>query len=85
MVTVFHVIHCIYLLSNAFTTGFVNATCRLFDLRAVQQLDCYCYNFDFAVTSVAFSCSSHLMLAGYDDYSLNIWHTMKVAKAGWCY
>lgn len=84
MVTVFYVIHCTYLLSNSFFKAMPSpqATCRLFDLRAVQQLDCYCYNFDFAVTSVAFSCSSHLMLAGYDDYSLNIWHTMKVAKAG---
>lgn len=67
----------------AFATGSDDATCRLFDLRADQELNLYAHdNIICGITSVAFSCSGRLLLAGYDDFNCNIWDAMKGDRAG---
>lgn len=68
---------------SAFATGSDDATCRLFDLRADQELGLYCHdNIICGITSVAFSRSGRLLLAGYDDFNCNIWDAMKGDRAG---
>lgn len=37
------------------------------------------------ITSVAFSKSGRLLLAGYDDFNCNVWDTMKAERAGMFY
>lgn len=68
---------------NAFGTGSDDATCRLFDLRADQELMTYSHdNIICGITSVAFSKSGRLLLAGYDDFNCNVWDTLKGERAG---
>lgn len=67
----------------AFATGSDDATCRLFDIRADQQLAMYSHdNIICGITSVAFSKSGRLLMAGYDDFNCNVWDSMKVERAG---
>jgi WD40 repeat protein len=35
------------------------------------------------ITSVSFSKSGRLLLAGYDDFNCNVWDSMKAERAGW--
>lgn len=37
------------------------------------------------ITSVAFSKSGRLLLAGYDDFNCNVWDSMKTERAGKSY
>lgn len=68
---------------NAFGTGSDDATCRLFDLRADQELMMYSHdNIICGITSVAFSKSGRLLLAGYDDFNCNVWDTLKGERSG---
>uniref|UniRef100_A0A3B3B8E7 Guanine nucleotide binding protein (G protein), beta polypeptide 2 n=1 Tax=Oryzias melastigma TaxID=30732 RepID=A0A3B3B8E7_ORYME len=74
---------CFFPNGSAFATGSDDATCRLFDLRADQELSVYCHdNIICGITSVAFSRSGRLLLAGYDDFNCNIWDAMKGDRAG---
>ncbi|XP_026473079.1 guanine nucleotide-binding protein subunit beta-1 [Ctenocephalides felis] len=67
----------------AFATGSDDATCRLFDIRSDQELAMYSHdNIICGITSVAFSKSGRLLLAGYDDFNCNVWDTMKAERAG---
>lgn len=67
----------------AFATGSDDATCRLFDIRADQELTMYNHdNIICGITSVAFSKSGRLLLAGYDDFNCNVWDSMKTERAG---
>lgn len=67
----------------AFATGSDDATCRLFDIRADQELAMYSHdNIICGITSVAFSKSGRLLLAGYDDFNCNVWDSMKAERAG---
>merc|ERR1712168_604748 len=51
----------------AFATGSDDATCRMFDIRSDQELSVYSHdNIICGITSVAFSKSGRLLLAGYD-------------------
>ncbi|XDB60379.1 hypothetical protein AB1E18_013753 [Capra hircus] len=60
-----------------------DATCRLFDLRADQELRTYSHdNIICGITSVSFSKSGRLLLAGYDDFNCNVWHALKADRAG---
>ena len=69
----------------AFATGSDDATCRLFDIRADQELAMYSHdNIICGITSVAFSKSGRLLLAGYDDFNCNVWDSMKAERAGMC-
>ncbi|KAG2468101.1 GBB2 protein, partial [Polypterus senegalus] len=74
---------CFFPNGNAFATGSDDATCRLFDLRADQELMMYSHdNIICGITSVAFSKSGRLLLAGYDDFNCNIWDSMKGDRTG---
>lgn len=67
----------------AFATGSDDATCRLFDIRSDQELAMYSHdNIICGITSVAFSKSGRLLLAGYDDFNCNVWDSMKTERAG---
>ncbi|EDV24201.1 Guanine nucleotide-binding protein subunit beta-1 [Trichoplax sp. H2] len=69
--------------SNAFATGSDDACCRLFDIRADQELCVYSHDSIICgITSVAFSKSGRLLMAGYDDYNCNIWDTLKGERVG---
>lgn len=71
---------------HAFATGSDDATCRLFDIRADQELAMYSHdNIICGITSVAFSKSGRLLLAGYDDFNCNVWDSMKAERAGECF
>ncbi|KAJ8685675.1 hypothetical protein QAD02_021468 [Eretmocerus hayati] len=66
----------------AFATGSDDATCRLFDIRSDQELAMYSHdNIICGITSVAFSKSGRLLLAGYDDFNCNVWDSMKTERA----
>lgn len=68
---------------DAIATGSDDATCRLFDLRSDQEIAQYCHdNILCGITSVAFSKSGRLLLAGYDDFNCNVWDSMKAERAG---
>nr|CCU09389.1 transducin beta-like protein [Suberites domuncula] len=68
---------------QAFATGSDDATCRLFDIRADQELMMYSHDMIVCgITSVAFSKSGRLLLAGYDDFNCNVWDTLKGDRVG---
>ncbi|XP_033097759.1 guanine nucleotide-binding protein subunit beta-1-like [Anneissia japonica] len=74
---------CFFPNGKAFGTGSDDATCRLFDIRADQELALYSHdNIICGITSVAFSKSGRLLLAGYDDFNCNVWDSMKGERAG---
>lgn len=63
---------------NSFGTGSDDASCRLFDIRADRELMQYTHdNILCGITSVAFSLSGRFLFAGYDDFSCNVWDTLK--------
>jgi len=65
----------------AFATGSDDATCKLFDIRADQELCMYSHdNIICGITSVAFSKSGRLLLAGYDDFNCNVWDSMRAER-----
>ena len=67
----------------AFATGSDDATCRMFDIRSDQELSVYSHdNIICGITSVAFSKSGRLLLAGYDDFNCNVWDALRAERAG---
>lgn len=70
---------------HAFATGSDDATCRLFDIRADQEIGMYSHdNIICGITSVSFSKSGRLLLGGYDDFNCNVWDVLKQERAGEC-
>ena len=68
---------------NAFATGSDDYSRRLFDIRSDQELMCYSFELIAAgITSVGFSTSGRLLLAGYDDFNCYVWDTLKGERAG---
>lgn len=68
---------------NAVITGSDDATCKLYDLRADQELITYQdSSIMCGVTSLAPSLSGRLLLAGYDDFNVNIWDALKAERVG---
>lgn len=68
---------------NAVITGSDDATCKLYDLRADQELITYQDSgIMCGVTSLAPSLSGRLILAGYDDFNVNIWDALKAERVG---
>jgi len=62
---------------NAFGTGSDDSSCRLFDLRAYQQLNQFTDDkIVCGITSVAFSSSGRLLIGGYDDYQAIVWDSI---------
>lgn len=62
-------------------SGSDDSSCRLFDARAMRQLNIYQTDaIVCGITSVAFSSSGRLLFAGYDDYSCYGWDVVNNAK-----
>ncbi|KAF4533312.1 hypothetical protein B566_EDAN004433 [Ephemera danica] len=71
---------------DAIATGSDDATCRLFDLRADREVAVYNKeSIIFGVNSVDFSVSGRLLFAGYSDYTVNIWDTLKCTRVSMLY
>ncbi|XP_060776476.1 guanine nucleotide-binding protein G(I)/G(S)/G(T) subunit beta-3a [Neoarius graeffei] len=69
--------------SNAVITGSDDSSCRLYDLRGDQELTTYKDSgLMSGVTSLAPSLSGRLLLAGYDDFTCNIWDVLKTERVG---
>ncbi len=68
---------------NAIITGSDDCTCKMYDLRADQEVICYQdAALNSGVTSLALSMSGRLIFAGYDDFNCNIWDSLKGEKVG---
>jgi len=68
---------------DAFATGSDDASCRLFDIRADRELNVYTHdNILCGITSVAFSISGRILFGGYDDWTCNVWDTLKGERVG---
>nr|CAD7458148.1 unnamed protein product [Timema tahoe] len=66
---------------DAVATGSDDATCRLFDLRADKEVAIYTKeSIIFGVNSVDFSVSGRLLFAGYNDYTINVWDSLKCVR-----
>ncbi|CAG2108836.1 unnamed protein product [Medioppia subpectinata] len=66
---------------DAIATASDDSTCRLFDLRADREVAIYSkQSIIFGVNSVDFSISGRLLFAGYNDYTVNVWDTMKCCR-----
>lgn len=68
---------------EAFATGSDDASCRLFDLRADCELAVYSHESILCgITTIDFSVSGRLLFGGYDDYTCNVWDTLKGERVG---
>ncbi len=68
---------------DAFGTGSDDASCRLFDIRADRELNAFTHdNILCGITSVAFSISGRILFGGYDDWTCNVWDTLKGERVG---
>jgi len=67
----------------AFVSGSDDASCRLFDIRADQEIAQYAADNAamHCVTSVALSASGRLLFAGYEDFKVLVWDVLKQQKA----
>ncbi|ENN72007.1 hypothetical protein D910_08678 [Dendroctonus ponderosae] len=66
---------------DAVATGGDDATCRLFDLRADKEIGVYSRaSIIFSANSVDFSHSGRMLFAGYNDYTINVWDTLKCVR-----
>lgn len=63
---------------NAFVTASDDGTCRLFDLRADREVACYASpDIMSPITSIAFSKSGRIFIAGCDDANAYVWDTLR--------
>ncbi|XP_040167385.1 guanine nucleotide-binding protein subunit beta-5 isoform X2 [Anopheles arabiensis] len=66
---------------DAISTGSDDSTCRLFDMRADKEVAVFCKDsIIFGVNCVDFSVSGRLLFAGYNDYTVNVWDTLKAQR-----
>jgi len=55
----------------------------LFDIRADRELNAFTHdNILCGITSVAFSISGRILFGGYDDWTCNVWDTLKGERVG---
>ncbi|KAG5440891.1 hypothetical protein PCK2_000046 [Pneumocystis canis] len=71
----------------AFGTGSDDTSCRLFDVRADRELNCYTSStITCGITSIAFSTSGRLLFAGCDDFNCNVrslvWDVLRGERVG---
>jgi len=63
-----------------------DATLRLFDLRADREMAIYGKDsIIFGASSVDFSLSGRLLMAGYNDYLVRVWDTLKICEVAVLY
>lgn len=68
---------------NAVITGSDDCSCKMYDLRADQEVINYQdTSLNAGVTSLAVSNSGRLIFAGYDDFNCHIWDSLKGEKVG---
>ena len=61
-----------------FRTGSDDASCRLYDLRADREVCRYTKeSILFGVNAIDFSLSGRILFAGYNDYAVNMWDTLR--------
>lgn len=66
---------------GSIATGSDDATCRIFDLRADTEVACFEKEaILFGINAVDFSGSGRLLFAGYNDYTVNLWDTLKCER-----
>lgn len=71
---------------DAVATGSDDSTCRLYDLRADKEVALYTKeSIIFAANCVDFSVSGRLLFAGYNDYTINVWDTLKCVRVSLLY
>ncbi|KYM80892.1 Guanine nucleotide-binding protein subunit beta-2 [Atta colombica] len=71
---------------DAVATGSDDATCRLFDLRADREVAVYAKeSIIFGANAVDLSISGRLLFAGYNDYTVNVWDTLKCQRVALLY
>ncbi|XP_034416303.1 guanine nucleotide-binding protein subunit beta-5b isoform X1 [Cyclopterus lumpus] len=73
-------INCVkyYPSGDAFASASDDATCRFYDLRADREVAIYQKDsIIFGASTVDFSLSGRLLFAGYNDYTINLWDTLK--------
>ncbi|KAG7211953.1 hypothetical protein KM043_011161 [Ampulex compressa] len=71
---------------DAVATGSDDATCRLFDLRADREVAVYAKeSIIFGANAIDLSVSGRLLFAGYNDYTVNIWDTLKCQRVALLY
>lgn len=69
---------CIFPDQWAFGTASDDSTCRLFDRRCWGQINAFQHAKTVcSITSVAFSSSGRYLFAGFDDYTTQVWDTLK--------
>ncbi|XP_075250402.1 guanine nucleotide-binding protein subunit beta-5-like [Convolutriloba macropyga] len=76
-------INCVkfYPSGDAFAVASDDATCRLFDLRADREVNCFAKDsIIFPATCLDFSLSGRVLFAGYNDYTVNVWDTLKGSR-----
>ena len=55
----------------------------MFDIRADRELNAFTHdNILCGITSVAFSISGRILFGGYDDWTCNVWDTLKGERVG---
>ena len=82
-VTKFNFLFSFFPNGDAFATGSDDASCRLFDIRADRELNTFTHdNILCGITSVAFSISGRILFGGYDDWTCNVWDTLKGERVG---
>lgn len=83
LITYSHVSCSFFPNGDAFATGSDDASCRLFDIRADRELNSFTHdNILCGITSVAFSVSGRILFGGYDDWTCNVWDTLKGERVG---
>ncbi|KAG5319853.1 GNB5 protein, partial [Acromyrmex heyeri] len=71
---------------DAVATGSDDATCRLFDLRADREVAVYAKeSIIFGANAIDLSISGRLLFAGYNDYTVNVWDTLKCQRVALLY
>ena len=69
-----------------FRTGSDDASCRLYDLRADREVCRYTKeSILFGVNAIDFSLSGRILFAGYNDYAVNMWDTLRSHRIAMLY
>ena len=70
---------CFSPVSDALATASSDGTCRLFDLRADQEITIYSQpSVILGASSLDFAKSGRILFVGYNDSTIHIWDTLKV-------